>query len=65
MSINDYKKYCLIDIEIKPVNNKSGKIINIKKEDSKYYHIYFNDNKEKYKEIILIKMKKLTQLKYE
>ena len=47
MSINDYKEYCLIDIEIKPINNKSGKIINIKKEDAKYYHIYFNDNKEK------------------
>ena len=35
LNINDYKeyseKYSSIEIEIKPVNNKSGKFINIKK----------------------------------
>ena len=53
IDINDYKeyseKYSLIEIEIKPVINKFGNFINIKKEDEKYYHIYFNDNKEEIK----------------
>ena len=52
LNINDYKeyseKYSSIEIEIKPVNNKYGEFINIKEEeDKKYYHIYFNNNKEK------------------
>ena len=50
MNINDYKeyseKYSSIEIEIKPVNNKYGKFINIKDEDKIYYHIYFNNNVE-------------------
>ena len=53
ININDYKeyseKYSTIEIEIKPVNNKYGKFINYKKEDEKYYHIYFNNNKEERK----------------
>ena len=53
LNINDYKeyseKYSSIEIEIKPVNNISGKFINIKEEDKKYYHIYFNNNKEEIK----------------
>ena len=53
--INDYKeyseKYSSIEVEIKPVNNKSGRFINIKEEDKKYYHIYFNNNKEEKKNI--------------
>ena len=53
ININDYKeyseKYSSIEIEIKPVNNKSGEFINIKEEDKKYYHIYFNNNKEEIK----------------
>ena len=43
ININDYKeyseKYSSIEIEIKPVNNKYVKFINIKKENEKYYHI--------------------------
>ena len=53
LSIHDYKeyseKYSSIEIEIKPVNNKSGNFINIKEEDKKYYHIYFNNNEEEIK----------------
>ena len=50
ISINDYKEYSeLIEIEIKPVKNKSGYFINIKEEDKLYYHIYFNNNKEEIK----------------
>ena len=41
ININNYKeyseKYSSIEIEIKPVNNKYDKFINIKDEDKKYY----------------------------
>ena len=50
ININDFKeyseKYSSIEIEIKLVNNKYSKFINIKDEDEKYYHIYLNNNKE-------------------
>ena len=52
ISIKDYKEYSeiysTIEIEIKPVNNKYGKFINMN-ENEIYYHIYFNDNKEEIK----------------
>ena len=54
ISIKDYKEYSeiysysSIEIELKPVNNKYGEFINIDEEE-KYYHIYFNDNKEEIK----------------
>ena len=51
ININDYKeyseKYSSIEIEIKPLNNKYGEFI--KNKDEKYYHIYFNNNKEEVK----------------
>ena len=50
ININDYKeyseKYSSIEIEIKPVNNKYGQFIKIKKEYKKYYHIYFDNDEE-------------------
>jgi len=50
ININNYKdyseKYSSIELEIIPIKDKYGKFINIK-EDKEYYHIYFNDNKEK------------------
>ena len=56
ININDYREYkeyletnSPIEIEIKPVNKKYGKFINIKKEEEIYYHIYFNNNKEEIK----------------
>ena len=49
IKINDYKNYHeLIEVEIKPVNNKYGKFISFLK-DKNYYHIYFNNNKEEIK----------------
>ena len=52
ISIKDYKEYSeiysSIEIEIKPVNNEYGEFINMN-ENEKYYHIYFNDNKEEIK----------------
>ena len=45
ISIKDYKEYfeiySPIEIEIKLAKNKYGNIININKEDEKYYHIYY------------------------
>ena len=53
LSIKDYKEYSevysSIEIDIKPVNNKFGKFINMIEKNEKYYHIYFNDNKEEIK----------------
>ena len=53
ININDFKeyseKYSSIEIEIKLVDNKYSKFINIKDEDEKYYHIYLNNNKEEIK----------------
>ena len=52
ININNYKeyseKYSSIEIEIIPMKNKYGRFINIY-DDKKYYHIYFNDNKEEIK----------------
>ena len=46
ISIKDYKEYIEIyspiEIEIKPVNNKFGKFINMNEKNEKYYHIYLN-----------------------
>ena len=53
INTDDYKeyseKYSPIEIEIIPKKNEYGKFINIKKEDKKYYHIYFNNNGEEIK----------------
>ena len=50
ISIKDYKEYSeiysSIEIEIKLAKGKYVKFININKDDEKYYHIYFNNNKE-------------------
>ena len=49
--VNNYKdyseKYSSIELDIIPVKGEYGKFIDIKKEDKKYFHIYFNDNKKK------------------
>ena len=51
LNINHYKeyseKYSSIEIDIIPMKGEYGKFINIKEEDKKYLHIYFNDNKKK------------------
>ncbi len=67
ISIKDYKEYSemysSIEIEIKPVNNKFGNFINMNENDKKYYHIYFNDNKEEIKRNYLKKNENVTKLK--
>ena len=62
ININDYKEYSLIEIEIKPVNNKFGNFINMN-ENEKYYHIYFNDNEEEIKSNYLNENENVTKLK--
>ena len=50
ININDYKEHSeLIELEIKPVNNKYGRFININENNKIYYHIYFNNSKEEIK----------------
>ena len=53
ININNYKEYSetysSIELDIIPVKGESGKFINIKEEDKKYFHIYFNVNKEEIK----------------
>ena len=50
INIKNYKEYSeqysSIEIEIIPAKNKSGKFININKNDEPYYHIYINSKEE-------------------
>ena len=49
ININHYKtyseEYSSIELDIIPMKGKYGEFININDEDKKYFHIYFNDNK--------------------
>ena len=53
LSFNDYKEfsqlYTKVEIELKLVDKKSGKFINILDENEKYYHIYFDNSEEEIK----------------
>ena len=53
ININNYKdfseEFSSIELEIIPIQNAYGSFINIKEEDDKYFHIYFNDNNEEIK----------------
>ena len=67
LNINHYKeyseKYSSIEIEIKPMENKYGRFINIKEGDEEYYHIYYNDNKkEEIKSISLNENDKVSKI---
>ena len=51
ININSYKDYSeiysAIELEIVPIPSNYCKFINIKEDEKKYIHIYFNDSKEK------------------
>ena len=51
ININHYKafseKYSSIELDLISMKGECDKFINIKEEDKKYIHIYFNDNKKK------------------
>ena len=49
INIEDFKNYSNIELEIIPFKNQHGKFIDLNKEESSYYHIYFNDNKNEIK----------------
>ena len=53
ININNYEYfselYSSIELEIIPIQGEYGPFIKIDKEDKKYFHIYFNDNKEEIK----------------
>ena len=64
ININNYKKISeLIEIELKKVNNKYGKYINIKMEDKKYYRIYFDNNKVEIKRYYIDKGEQIKNIK--
>ena len=66
ININNYKdfseKFSSIELEIIPIQNKYGSFIKIKEEDKKYFHIYFNDNKEEIKKTELYKEDKVSKI---
>ena len=66
ININNYKNYSelysSIVLEIIPIQNEYGSFINIKEEDKKYFHIYFNDNKEEVKKTELNKEDKVSKI---
>ena len=66
ININNYKdfseKFSSIELEIIPIQNKYGPFIKIKEEDKKYFHIYFNDNKEETKKTELNEEDKITKI---
>ena len=64
INIQNYKEYNDIIIEIIPYEKKFDKFINIiNKEDEKYYHIYFNDDKEEINRNSLNKEDKVSKIK--
>ena len=63
-NINDYINYKKVIIEIIPINIKDINIfINYKEEKRKYYHIYFNDEKEEKSRNYFTKDEKVLKIK--
>jgi len=66
ININKYKdfseKFSSIELEIIPIQNEFGDFIQIDEEDKKYFHIYFNDNKEEIKKTELNKEDKVSKI---
>ena len=64
LSINDYSQLGMpIEIEIKPAIYEYGKFINIKEDNEKYYHIYFDDKSKEIKRNHLLKDEKVNKIK--
>ena len=66
ININKYKdfseKFSSIELEIIPIQNEFGDFIQIDEEDKKFFHIYFNDNKEEIKKTELNKEDKVSKI---
>jgi len=63
ININDYKEYLKIEIELKLVTNKSGQFINTNNNNGKYFHIYFNNNKDEIRNNCIIEGEKIKIIK--
>ena len=67
ININDYKifseLYSSIELEITTIQNIYGSFINIQEEENKYFHIYFNGNKEETKKTVLNREDKVSKIK--
>jgi len=67
INIKDFKEYSeiysSIEIEIIPLINKYGRFININNGEEKYYHIYFDNNKEEAKRDYLNKNEQIKNIK--
>ena len=66
ININNYKcfseNFSSIELEIIPIQNEYGDFIIIDEEEEKYFHIYFNDNKEEIKKTELNKEDKVSKI---
>ena len=66
IDINNYKdfseKFSSIELEIIPIQTVCGSFIRIEEEYSKYFHIYFNDNKEEIKRAKLIEADNVSKI---
>jgi len=64
ISINDYKEYYQsTEIELKIVDDRCGKFINIPDKEKKYYHIFFNNSNEEIKRNYLNENEKVKIIK--
>ena len=63
ININTYKEYLQIEIDIIPKEKECGKFINIHKIYKRYFHIYFNNNKEEIKKFSIKEKDKVKNIK--
>ena len=63
LSIEDYKEYSSIEIELKLVDNEYGIFINISYKDKEYYHIYFDNSNEEIKRCYLEDKEKVNTIR--
>ena len=63
ININDYKDYSLTELEIIPDSKDYGQFININKGEEKYFHIYFDNNKEETKRFYFNQNEKIKKIK--
>ena len=63
LSIDDYKEYLSIEIELKTVDEIYDKFINIPEGEKEYYHIYFDNSEEEIKRNYLNKNEEVKVIK--
>ena len=67
ININNYKEYSeiytSIEIELIPIKNSDGEFINIRENEKKYFHIYFNESKNEINNNFLFENNKISKIK--